>query len=78
VPGSTAARTVTSRTPPSVSSTFTIASAPGGTGAPVMIRCAVPGRSATTSVRPAGMSSGTGRRTGASRSAPATSAARTA
>ena len=39
-------------------------SAPGGRGAPVMIRCTVPGARGTTSVRPAGMSSATGSRTG--------------
>ena len=52
-------------------------SAPAGSGAPVMIRCTVPGASGTTSVRPAGMSSATGIRTGAS-AAVATSAQRAA
>jgi hypothetical protein len=48
----------------------------GGSGAPVMIRCTVPGASGTTSVRPAGMSSATGSRTGVARAA--TSAQRAA
>ena len=38
--------------------------APDGSGAPVMIRCAVPGFSVNGSVRPAGMSSATGSNTG--------------
>ena len=53
-----------SRCRASVSSTGITTSAPGGSGAPVMIRCTVPGASGTTSVRPAGMSSATGSRTG--------------
>ena len=50
---------------------------PGGRGAPVMIRCTVPGARGTTSERPAGMSSATGSRTG-DRAAPETSAHRAA
>ena len=64
--------------PPSLCSTGTIASAPTGSGAPVMIRCTEPGASAGTSVRPAGMSAVTGSSTGCSGPAPASSAARTA
>ena len=69
---------LTTSVPASVSSTFTIASAPSGIGAPVMIRCAVPGFSGANSVRPAGMSWATGNRTGRSGRASTTSAARTA
>nr|WP_284288243.1 hypothetical protein [Angustibacter aerolatus] len=39
-PGVVGERTSTSRTPPSVASTGTTASAPSGTGAPVMMRTA--------------------------------------
>ena len=70
-------RISTTSVPPSVSSTGTTTSAPGGSGAPVMIRCTVPGARGTTSERPAGMSSATGSRTG-DRAAPETSAHRAA
>ena len=60
------ARSRTRSVPPSVCSTGTIASAPAGSGAPVMIRCTVPAASAGTSVRPAGMSAATGSSTGRS------------
>ena len=59
--------------PPSVHSTGTIASAPCGTGAPVMIRTAVPGLSAKKVVWPAATSPTTGRCTGWSSEAVATS-----
>ena len=59
-------RIVTESAPPSVSSTGTMVVAPAGTGAPVMIRCAVAGCSVNWSVRPAGMSSATGSTTGCS------------
>ena len=52
--------------------------APAGTGAPVMIRAAVPGRSGPLGNRPAGMSSEMASVTGASQRAPSTSEARTA
>ncbi len=60
-------------TPPSVHSTGTTASAPCGTGAPVMIRTVVPGESANSLVWPAAISPTTGRCTGWSSEALATS-----
>ena len=63
---------------PSVASTGMTAVAPAGSGAPVMIRCVVPGSSTRGSVRPAGMSSATTSLTGLSVEAPATSSAMTA
>ena len=60
-------------TPPSVHSTGTTASAPLGTGAPVMIRTAVPGDIANSLVCPAAASPTTGRWTGWSAVAVATS-----
>src|SRR6476659_616179 len=63
---------------PSVASTGTTAVAPVGTGAPVIMRSAVPGFSMSGSVRPAGMSSATGSNTGCSGVAAATSSATTA
>ena len=78
LPGSRGARIDTKSTPPSVSSTGTTAVAPAGSGAPVMMRCAVLGRSANSSVRPAGMSSATSSTTGFSGVAPEVSSARTA
>ncbi len=74
LPAGGASRISTTSVPPSVSSTGTTTSAPEGSGAPVMIRCTVPGASGTMSVRPAGMSSATGSRTGSS-SAPGGSGA---
>ena len=65
-------------TPPSVSSTGTTASAPSGIGAPVMIRMTCPRRSTCRVVSPAATSPSTGRTTGRSGLAPASSAARTA
>ena len=59
--------------PPSVHSTGTIASEPCGTGAPVMIRTAVPGESAMCLVCPAAISPTTGRCTGWSSEAETTS-----
>ena len=64
--------------PPPVHSTGTTASAPSGSGAPVMIRTAPPGASAAGRDEPAAASPATGSTTGASAQAPATSAARTA
>ena len=61
-----------------VSSTGTTASAPAGTGAPVMMRIAVPGSSAPGSPGAAAISRAIGRVTGAASVAGATSAARTA
>ncbi len=63
----------TSATPPSVHSTGTTASAPCGIGAPVMMRTAVPGDSANSFVWPAAISPTTGRCTGWSGDAVATS-----
>ena len=63
---------------PSVASTGTTAVAPAGSGAPVMMRWAVPAASVGMSVRPAGMSSATGSRTGVFSPAAATSVASTA
>ncbi len=63
-PALAVARIATVSVAPSVTSTGTTAVAPAGSGAPVMIRCAVPGFSVSGSVRPAGMSSATGSRTG--------------
>ena len=76
--GLAVARIATVSVAPSVASTGTTAVAPDGTGAPVMIRCAVPGFSVSASVRPAGMSSATGNSTGSSGVAAATSSAMTA
>jgi len=81
-PGLAALRmATTSPSPPpstDVSSTITMASAPSGAGAPVMIRMASPGPTGTVGAFPAGSSATTRRRTGASGVAPAVSAARTA
>ena len=49
---------------PSVASTGTTAVAPAGTGAPVMMRCAVPGFSVSGSVRPGGDVLGDGQQHG--------------
>src|SRR5688572_8690321 len=70
--------TWTLTTPPSVASTGTTASAPCGIGAPVMIRIVCPGASDSAWVLPAAMSLTTGRTTGCSGVAVATSAAWTA
>ncbi|CFS10505.1 Uncharacterised protein [Mycobacterium tuberculosis] len=78
LPGVACWRIATESTPPSVASTGTIAVAPVGTGAPVMIRCAVTGCSVSMSARPAGMSSATGNITGFCGVAPEVSSARTA
>jgi len=78
LPGCEPCRIATESTPPSVFSTGTIPVVPAGTGAPVMIRCAVPGCSVNWSVRPAGMSSATGNTTGRSGVASAVSSAYTA
>ncbi len=59
-------------------STITIASAPSGIGAPVMIRIASPGPTATVGACPAGRSPTTRSDAGAPSDAPAVSAARTA
>ncbi len=64
--------------PTVVSSTITMASAPSGTGAPVMMRIASPGPTGTVGARPAGSSATIRRRTGVSAVAPAVSSARTA
>ena len=64
--------------PASVHSTGTTASAPRGSGAPVMIRTALPCDIAGTSRTPAGRSPTTGRTTGAASLAPVRSAATTA
>lgn len=64
--------------PPSVHSTGTTASAPGGSGAPVMMRAAWPGPISGSAPLPAATSPRTVRVTGASCVAAATSAARTA
>ena len=64
LPTGRTSRISTTSVPPSVSSTGITTSAPAGSGAPVMIRWTVPGARGTTSVRPAGMSSATGSRTG--------------
>ncbi len=64
--------------PPSVHSTGTTASAPPGTGAPVMMRVTVPRSTTRDAVSPAGTSTVTGSTTGASPVAPATSPACTA
>ena len=77
-PAGTAALICTCTTPWSVSSTWTIASAPSGSGAPVMIRIVWPSTSRVRSVLPAGMSPTTGSVTGESADAPATSATLTA
>jgi hypothetical protein len=69
VPGSASA---------SVSSTRTTVSAPGGRGAPVMIRTASPAANSGPGPSPARTCRTTRRRTGASALAPATSAPRTA
>ena len=61
----------------SVSSTLTTASAPSGSIAPVMIRCALPGAK-EVGAAPAGTSPATGSTTGAWAEAPLVSAARTA
>ena len=61
-----------------VRSTMTIASAPSGIGAPVMIRIASPGPTATVGAWPAGRSPTTRSRTGAPGAAADVSAARTA
>jgi len=58
-----------------VRSTMTIASAPGGIGAPVMIRIDSPGADGALGVRPAGSSPTTRNRTGVSDAAPTVSAA---
>jgi hypothetical protein len=65
-------------TPPSVCSTGTTASAPAGSIAPVMIRTQTPGMTRSGEAGPAATSPVTGRSTGASCEAPATSSARTA
>ena len=62
----------------SVRSTITIASAPSGIGAPVMMRIASPGADGDVGAWPAASSPTTRSRTGASSSAPTVSAARTA
>ena len=77
-PGRTLARIVTVSIAPSVASTGTTPVAPDGSGAPVMIRCAVPAVMVSMSVRPAGMSSVTGSRTGVCSVAVAMSSTRTA
>ncbi len=77
-PGVTAALIATRAVPPSVSSTGTTASAPAGSGAPVVIRRQLPGASSCSRVSPAVTSPVTGRSTGESAVAAATSAARTA
>ena len=59
--------------PASVHSTGTMAVAPRGTGAPVMILTAVPGDIATRVARPAADSPATGSMTGCSSEAPARS-----
>lgn len=64
--------------PPSVHSTGTTASAPGGSGAPVMIRAAWPGPTRGSESPPAATSPMTVRTAGNSSSAPDTSAVRTA
>ena len=67
-----------SPSPPSVHSTGTTASAPGGSGAPVMMRAAWPGPTWSRSAWPAATSPTTSRTAGNSSLAPATSATRTA
>jgi hypothetical protein len=62
----------------SVASTGTTESAPAGSGAPVMIRIAVPGLTASLATLPAGTSSRTWSETGEPAEAPAQSSARTA
>ena len=69
---------VTRALPPSVHSTGTMASVPCGSIAPVMIRMLVPGDSAYAPVSPAATSATTGRVTGFSSVAAATSSTRTA
>src|SRR5687768_3209258 len=64
--------------PPSVHSTGTTQSAPGGIGAPVMIRAVRPGWTLMTDDEPAAMSPTTGSDTGVSGDASATSTERTA
>jgi hypothetical protein len=78
LPGLAVARIATVSVAPSVTSTGTTAVAPDGSGAPVMIRCAVPGFSVSDSVRPAGMSSATGSSTGSVLAGAAMSSATTA
>ncbi len=62
----------------SVSSTITIASAPGGMAAPVMIRTARPGATSNVGGAPAGSKPTTSSRTGVADEAPTVSTARTA
>src|SRR5690348_4537682 len=69
---------VTVCVPPSVHSTGTTASAPAGTGAPVMIRTANPGCTTIDAALPAARSPETCNCTGAVSEAAATSACRTA
>ncbi len=72
-----AASTKMATRPPSfrVSSIRTTASAPSGTGAPVMIRAACPGPIGFVGMAPAGISSTTSRRTGFPGDAPRISSA---
>ena len=78
MPAGTDWRISTRSVPPSVSSTWTMASAPDGSGAPVMIRMTVPGASARLLVSPAATSPSTGSVTGDCGLAAAMSLARTA
>ena len=72
-PSSGACSITTVEVPPSVHSTGTTASQPCGTGAPVMIRTAVPVDIAMIVAAPAAISPTTGRCTGRCSLAPATS-----
>ena len=78
VPALTEARIRTAPSSSAVSSTRTTASAPAGTGAPVMIRIAVPACSGCGGPTPARTSPRSGRRTGLAGPAAATSWASTA
>ena len=60
-PGSPAVWKITRSRPPSVFSTWITRSAPAGNGAPVMMRAAVPGRSAKPGGSPAATVPETGR-----------------
>ncbi len=77
-PSSGACRTSTSRPDSSVHSNGTTAEQPSGIGAPVMIRTAVPGVSVKILVWPAAISPTTGRCSGRSGVASATSLKATA
>src|SRR5215469_13490804 len=77
-PVATLPRIATRSVPPSVSSTWTTASAPDGIAAPVMIRMQDPGTRSWRPVSPAAISPVTGSTTGLSSLAAATSLARTA